>query len=363
MRRLLITAATLMQLAIASASGASRDSARVDGVATWRLYRMDETEQIKMSYMFSLHQFAQGWKIVIKPAEAKMQAPSVGAASDGLDTYQFLDNGYLAGVTAKIAGRQVTNSLTRIGSVCRGSFPSDSTKELQVIWLTFLFGKDREAEMVPDPIELKGITYHSLRNAKLNVEVDSVGALKTLEYRSLGEIVQGGKQISLETPLADGYTLWRLQVAARTNVSSGTWPLICRYEQYLPITRTNLLRQWVCDVIVTNVNSEDAALSEARRLPEVQDESLVVFDYRFSELGKPASGRPTELTMYYINNGRWLGRDEAETYYKGHKAVRKDAVSDKVSGNRRQVVLALMALLTISAGTIVWRKTKQQQTN
>lgn len=332
---------------------------RLEGEATWKLHRVDGGVQWTSTNSFLVLVSAEGWRIEHVPVDRRT-SPSLIAGSDNLDTYQILNNDRLAGISAKVSGQAVTNSLTQIGSVCRGIYPSDASKEVQVLWMAFIYPRCLTNEMLPKVVELSGIGYCVSRDARFAAEVDKYGDLKQAEYFSVGEAMYDKQVVHLLAPWDKGYVLWNLKSATPSNAEKDGIATSLFFHQNLPISPTNILRQWTADILVRSITTAEASGSNTF-LPNFTNRSLATFDYRFSPGGRSAKpGESVQLTMYYSSKGQWLNRDQAELYNKGYREVRRDASPpEQISGHQRLVVIGLLGLLSIIALVMVWKaKTK-----
>jgi len=290
--------------------------------------------------------------------------PTVAAGSDNIDTYQVLDNSYLTNASMKISGRSVTNSLTQIGSVCRGPFPLNGTKEIQVLWISFLYPLYHTNTLVPNPIELSGIDYQAIQDAKFTVECDSSNVVKKAECFSPGSIVHNKQITHLSPPLDKGYVLWNIAASTTTNTSFGSFPQSITYRQFLPINGSKPFNQWSAYIAASNISLLEALSNETALLPVVTNRNLMTFDYRFSPTGKPARpGESAPLAMYYVFEGHWLGREQASAYDKGYKEVRVDPSVHQISDNHKWVAWGLFVLTTVGLLLVIWIAKRTNERN
>lgn len=330
----------------------------IEGSATWKIHRIDGSVQQTYDYYFKVLVSHGGWRIDLTPADAG-KSPVISVGSDNADTYQFLNNDYISNEKTVIQGRSVTNSLTQLGSVCGGPFPLDGTKEVQILWMSFLYSYYHTNASIPDPVVLSGIHYQVLNGATLSVDFYSSDVLQKAKFISPGLINRDDKIIKLRPPLDDGFTLWSIEVLATTNTSFGIFPLAVTYYQYLPISGTNLFNQWVAEISVTNIETLKDERDRLAFMPVVTNKNLMTFDYRFTPGYNPAgSSTSIPITMYYVYDGNWLSSNQALEYKNGYQEVRKNVKEGKISGSYkyRPIVWCFFGITSIALLLIVWKQ-------
>lgn len=356
-------AARIAAIALAQNVALGAQALFVQGDYEWRLLGTDGAVKWRVDYQFEVTISDRGWRMGLSPLQPNTAAKS-SAGSDNQDTYQLTDNAHLAAATATISGRVVTNSLTQFGSVCKGPFPSEGAKELQVLWVGFLYAIERTNMPSARLIKLGGMDYHVSRDAEFKTRFDGDNVLKSAEYFSVGEVILAGKKVQLQPPLDQGYALWTLNAGDHTNTPVASIPLKFSFDQYLPINASTLLHQWSSSAMVKHLKLVSLDSEQHDLLPSFTNKSIVVFDSRFSEIGgRSASGERVPVTMYYVSNGRWLNRTEAESYNNGHVRVTANSSPPIISGNRLWTFRILCALSAVSFLLLAWKlKTSKQTT-
>jgi hypothetical protein len=336
-------------------ASAEMPSVEFSGTAKWHLLRRDGSIAWSRDYSFIVQVASNGWNIKQIPT-ASEQGPVEVAGSDNIDTYRAMDNSYITN----------RSTIKQFGTVCEGTFPSEGSKELQVLWLTFLYPKYYTNTIFSRPITLSEINYQITEGAKINIELDqNAHLLKNMEFQSQGVYFSGNQTVRLNSPLNSGYKLWSISISDVINLPNISVPSKIQYSQYLPVNNNQIFMNWSADISVESVTNLKPTLSEDF-LPVITNKTLMTLDYRFAPRGQPVvlirpNQNGVDVAQYNLSKGQWLNRDQASVFA-GYKVAASLSTGHDISKKRKLIVWMMFIFTTIGLFLILW-KSKRNETN
>lgn len=361
--------AALLAISSVSGLGANADlrdgsELEISGSAVFKLLSHDGTIRWVANYTYTVDTAKGGWRIDLSGQTPEGQSFE-SAGSDGIDTYEFLDNS-----KKQFSNQLASASVAPAAKVCARAFPSCGTKPLQILWLTLLYSSIPKNEFASNPVVLSEINYAVNEGAQIAESFNQDGSFLTgIQYLSNGRYYSGGTIRKTLPPFEDGYKLWEISITNPTNFQGRLVPLAGRYRQFLPLSgrdgKCHLVTIWDMDITVGNIAR--LPVNERSFLPLITNTSLSVIDYRFNTSGSPPPLNVTvPVAVYNLAHGRWLNRTEAALFDNFHSISASNSGSKTAS---RRGIWGVGCLFAITAAfPIVWiilarRNKRQTNTN